>query len=60
MDFDDMDEMWHKIREKLAAEDEGLTPAEIIARDKAALEETCRRLGLKTSRETDPRKRRAG
>jgi|GEM_PF-1584322 len=60
MDFDEMDKMWHEIREKLAAEDEGLSPAEIIARDKAALEEACRRLGLKTSREADPRKRPAG
>jgi Flp pilus assembly CpaF family ATPase len=60
VDFDDMDEMWHKIREKLAAEDEGLTPAEIVARDNAALEETCRRLGLKIGREADPRKRRDG
>jgi hypothetical protein len=60
MDFEEMDEMWHKIREKIAAEDEGLTPAEIIARDEAALEKACRRLGLKISREADPRKRRAG
>jgi hypothetical protein len=58
MDFEEMDEMWHKIREKLAAEDEGLTPAEIVARDKAALEKTCRRLRLKMSHEPHPRKRR--
>jgi hypothetical protein len=60
MDFDEMDDMWHKIREKLAAEDKGLSPAEIIARDKAALEEACARLGLKIERELSPRKRRAG
>jgi hypothetical protein len=60
MEFEEMDEMWHKIREELAAEDEGLTPEQIIARDKAALEKDCQRLGLELSRETNPHKRRAG
>lgn len=48
MTFEELDEMWHKIRERHAAEDEGLSPEEIIARDNAFLKEACSRLGLKT------------
>jgi hypothetical protein len=48
MTFAEMDEMWHKIREKHAAEDEGLSREEIIRRDNALLREVCERLGLKT------------
>lgn len=48
MTFEELDEMWHKIREKHAAEDEGLSPEEIVTRDNARLREACERLGLKT------------
>jgi hypothetical protein len=47
MDFKEMDEMWHSIREKHAAEDEGLTPAEIVARDNREFAAFCEELGLR-------------
>jgi hypothetical protein len=53
MTFAEMDEMWHKIREKHAEEDKGLNREEIIARDNALLREACERLGLKAPVATD-------
>ncbi len=47
MDFKELDEMWHTIREKHAAEDEGLSPAEIVARDNREFAAFCEELGLR-------------
>ena len=47
MTFDEMDKMWHDIREKHAAEDEGLSVEERVERDNALAKEVAERLGLK-------------
>ncbi len=59
MDFKELDEMWHSIREKHAAEDEELTPAEIVARDNREFAAFCEELGLghPTVPETSPKKK---
>jgi hypothetical protein len=47
MDLKELDEMWHSIREKHAAEDEGLSPEEIVARDNREFAAFCEELGLR-------------
>jgi len=56
--FDEMDEMWHRIREEQAAEDAELTIEERVARDNALAKETAERLGLKIVTAGDLKKRR--
>lgn len=50
MEFYEMDEMWHKIREKIAKEEEGLSVEERVARAKKFAEEACEKYGLKMTR----------
>ncbi|HUV86041.1 MAG TPA: hypothetical protein VMX79_02905 [bacterium] len=47
MDFKELDEMWHNIRERHAAEDEGLAPDQIVARDNREFAAFCEELGLR-------------
>ncbi len=60
MDFKEMDEMWHRIREERAKDWEGKTPAEIAASINERAAAIARRLGLKVVSETSPVKRRLG
>jgi len=59
MDFKELDEMWHSIRERHAAEDEGLAPDQIVARDNREFAAFCKELGLghPTTPETSPKKK---
>ncbi len=56
MTFDEMDEMWHRIREEHAAEDAGLSIEERVARDNALAKEAAERLGLRIVTAADLKK----
>lgn len=56
MTFDEMDEMWHRIREEHAAEDAGLSIEERVVRDNALAKEAAERLGLKIVKASDFKK----
>jgi len=47
MTFDELDKMWHKIREEIAAEDKNLSDEEIVAQYDEIAEEASKRLGLR-------------
>jgi hypothetical protein len=53
MTFEELDEMWHKIREKQAAERRGLTLEETVARNKRKVRETAERLGLRIAKSSE-------
>ncbi len=58
MTFDEMDEMWHAIREKLARELDGLTPEEKARRINERAAPIAKRLGLKVVSKTSRRAHR--
>ena len=60
MDFKEMDEMWHRIREKYAAEDAGRSIEERVTRINERGRELADRLGLKLVTETSRARRKAG
>jgi len=60
MDFKEMDEMWHRIREKSAAEDAGLLIEERVKRINERGRELADRLGLKVVTETSRARRKTG
>ena len=53
MTFDELDEMWHKIREKQATERQGLTLEETVAQNKKKVRETAERLGLRIPKSSE-------
>lgn len=48
MTFEELDKMWHDIREEIAAEEAGLTPEEWAARQNELVEKYAEKYGLKT------------
>ena len=48
MTFEELDRMWHDIREEIAAEEAGLTPEEWAARQNELAEKYAEKYGLKT------------
>ena len=60
MDLKEMDEMWHRIREKFAADDAGLSTEERVTRINERGGELADRLGLKVVTETSRARRKTG
>ncbi len=53
MNFKELDEMWHKIREEIAEEDKNLTVEERVAKYNEIGREAAKRLGLKIVKSPD-------
>ena len=53
MNFKELDEMWHKIREEIAEEEKDLTLEERVARDNEIGRDAAKRLGLKIAKARD-------
>ncbi len=58
MTFDEMDKMWHDIREKMAAETAPMTIEEKVRYYREGARDAAKRLGLKVVTETSRVKRR--